>query len=217
MTEPGATDADGYGPIEFQSNFGVSRETIDRIDTVLACLRNWNATHNLVGRLELTRLWRRHVADSYQLWALRQGDNGAWVDLGSGSGFPGLILACAGAGTDCSFSLVESNHKKASFLRYAARSAGLNVVVHAERIENVPRETYKYVTSRALAPFRQLLDYGAKFLGDGGSCLFLKGRDASIEVEDARSDWAFDLEVRPSQTGSDGQILIVRNLIRRTI
>ncbi len=210
-----ASDQDGYRLQDVWDQMKVSRETQDRIRTVIDVLDKWRVSHNLVGPQEREYLIRRHILDSLQLWNHRDDDGANWIDLGSGAGFPALILACAGAETGDHFTLVESTGKKSAYLRYAARSAGLPVTVLNERIENVSRETYKHVTARALAPLPRLLEHANGFLDEDANCIFLKGKDVNREIELAQKAWSFDYDLLPSLSHPDGRILIVRELDRR--
>lgn len=208
-------DKDGYDLSDVWSHIPVSRETQDRIVAVISALNKWRVSHNLIGPDERDHLIRRHILDSLQVWPLRTSEAGHWIDFGSGAGFPALILACAGAEVGARFTLVESNGKKAAFLRYAARVADLPVTVLNDRIENVSRETYEHVTARALAPLSRLLDHAKDFLGKDANCIFLKGKDVNKEIESAQNAWRFEYDLRPSLSHPDGRILIVRELDRR--
>lgn len=215
MTYP-PSDADGFGPQDVLRLTDVSRETLERISIVVGVLDRWRVKHNLIGPAERDHLWRRHVLDSVQVWSHRNADNAQWIDLGSGAGFPGLITACAAADAGGRVTLVESSTKKASFLRTAAREAGLPVAVRAERIEDVSRETYHHVTSRALASLPRLLEYASRFFAKGGSCIFLKGKGVEQEIKDAQTHWRFDFEMHHSQSDPEGRVLIIRDLTRKT-
>ena len=209
------TDDDGFGPDDILGQIDVSRETMDRIKAVVNELDRWRVKHNLIGPEERSRLWRRHVLDSLQLISYRTGNDPSWLDLGSGAGFPALILACAFADKGDLFTLVESNGKKASFLRAAIRSAGLNARVCNERIEDVSRETYEHVTARALADLSRLLDHAYLFLAPGASCIFLKGKGFREELEEASKAWSFQVEVHPSLSHSEGRIIVISELGRQ--
>jgi 16S rRNA (guanine527-N7)-methyltransferase len=158
----------------------VSRETIDRLDRFVETLLAWQATTNLIAPSTVPHLWTRHVADSLQLLAFAS-DARIWVDVGSGGGFPGLVLACALADrADGRVELVESNAKKAAFLREAIRASGARAAVHAERIEGFVgryRGAPHVVTCRALAPLDILLGWIAPLMKRGAQALLLKGQD----------------------------------------
>ena len=208
-------DDDGFGVQELDVNLDVSRETIERIKIVVQELDRWRVTHNLIGPEERKRLWRRHILDSLQLIKYRRKGGESWLDLGSGAGFPALILACATKEEGDAFTLVESNGKKASFLRSAIRAADLNARVVNQRIEDVSRETYQHVTARALADLPRLLDHAYLFLAPEASCIFLKGKGFRDELEAANRVWRFEFEEFPSLSHPDGRIIVISELRRR--
>ncbi len=186
------------------------RETIERLLIFERLLRRWNTRINLVAPASLDDLWRRHVEDSLQLapWLPK---NGLAIDIGSGAGFPGLILALA---TKLPFLLVEADQRKASFLREAARETGTNVEVAACRIEAIG-QTAEIVTARAVASLPQLLTLAAPLLKPNGACLFLKGTGAGTELAAAEQHWRFDVEQHVSVTHPDGMILRLHGIISR--
>jgi 16S rRNA (guanine527-N7)-methyltransferase len=196
----------------------VSRETLARLDSFVTLFLQWQATVNLVAPSTLPDLWTRHIADSLQLLALAP-DAKVWIDLGSGGGFPGLVLACALAETDgARVHLVESNQKKAAFLREAARALRLPAEVHAMRIEIFARAfTGKpdAVTARALAPLPKLLAVAYPLLKNGARGLFPKGQDIGSELTEAAKYWTIRYELAPSKTSPGGHILIVHSLEKR--
>lgn len=193
----------------------VSRETYGRIDTYCALLLRWNASINLVGRGDEARLRERHVEDSLQLLplmppGLAQGNGPAQaVDLGSGGGFPGMVLAIA---SGVGFVLIEADGRKAAFLREAARLVAAPVRVLAARIEAAPPQGAALVTARALAPLPRLLPLVARHLAPGGVALLPKGEGSDRELTEAAADWHMDVMRHPSRTDSDGTILQVTGL-----
>jgi 16S rRNA (guanine527-N7)-methyltransferase len=190
----------------------VSRETATRLDSFIALLLKWQETTNLVAASTLGEIWTRHVADSLQLVPLAPNSR-VWVDLGSGGGFPGLAIACALAETGATVHLVESNAKKAAFLREAVRKIGLPALVHAQRIEDFVHRAYgpvDTVTARALAPVAVLLDYAEPLLNRGAQALFLKGQDVESELTQAARYWSIVADLIPSRTASSGRIVAVR-------
>lgn len=191
----------------------VSRETEEKLRALEALLLKWNPAINLVSKSTLEHLWDRHIVDSAQIAKLGT-LHGHWVDLGSGGGFPGLVVACLSAevGGHQRITLVESDQRKAAFLRTAASSLDLEVGVVAKRIENVPNLQANTVSARALAALPQLMNYAALHLAQGGVCLFPKGESWRQEVDLARKDWHFDLVVHPSVTDAAGAILEVKAL-----
>ena len=198
------------GPAGFQAATGVSRETVARLERYLELLRRWQGAINLVGRRSLEDPWRRHFLDSAQLARLAQGRR--WLDLGSGAGFPGLVLAILGVGE---VELVESDGRKAAFLAAAARETGTPVVVHNRRIEELSPQIYDVVTARALAPLVQLLELAQPFLGADSTALFLKGQDIEVELTEAAKCWKVALERQPSLSDSRGTVVVVRGRYER--
>jgi 16S rRNA (guanine527-N7)-methyltransferase len=187
----------------------VSRETSDRLACLVAELQRWQAIKNLVGRGTLDQIWTRHIEDSLQLYAYR-GDARTWLDLGSGAGFPGLVLAIAGRETGLSVTLVESNARKCAFLRHVARLTDSPVTIHERRLEEVIPESIgstDIVSARALASLPQLLAWTAPLLQSGTIGLFPKGRGLQSELTEARKTWTFAADILPSMTDSEAGIL----------
>jgi 16S rRNA (guanine527-N7)-methyltransferase len=177
-------------------------------------LRSWNRRINLIGRADESHLWTRHIDDSLQLIQIIPAGVSRGIDLGSGAGLPGLVLAIA---TEIPFDLLESDHRKAAFLREAARAAGAPVTVHAVRIEDATIAPAKLVTARALAPLRQLLTLAHRFMAPGGVALFPKGETAEQELTAARAEWNMTVERFPSRTHPDGVILKLSEVERARI
>lgn len=196
----------------------VSRETLRRLDAFVEALLAFNAHTNLIGASTVPHLWTRHIADSLQLLDLAPNAR-VWVDLGSGAGFPGLVIACALADTPgAKVHLVESTGKKARFLREAARLTGVPVVVHAERIERfveVFPGPVDVVTARALAPLKLLLDQSVSLLKTGALGLFPKGLDVVAELTEATKYWNIKVNLAPSRTDAKGRVVVVHGLERR--
>ncbi len=189
----------------------VSRETIERLAVYLELLARWQVTVNLVGGSTLADPWRRHVLDSGQLWRFWPRGARRLVDLGSGAGLPGLVLAILGAPEA---HLIESDRRKAAFLREAARATGTGVTVHACRIEAAPPLEAEVVTARALAPLSALIGLAQRFIGPAGQCLFLKGRAVADELVEARRYWRMTIETHPSLTDPESSILLLREIAR---
>jgi 16S rRNA (guanine527-N7)-methyltransferase len=193
----------------------VSRETISRLDAFAELLLAWQAKTNLISDSTVSKLWTRHIADSLQLLKLAPKAR-IWVDLGSGGGFPGLIIACA-LEPPAMVHLIESNMKKAAFLREAVRITGAPATVHAERIEDFLQHIQvvpDVVTARALAPLPKLLGYVAPLVEKGAQALLLKGQDVADELTGASKCWKINVELVPSQTDADGRIVVIRGLQR---
>jgi len=191
----------------------VSRETRDRLDRYADILLRWNQRINLVSPHDLPHLWSRHIADSLQLAQMIPSGPISLVDMGSGGGFPGLVIACA---TGARVTLIESDQRKAAFLREAARTAGVQVRVCAQRLEVADVLPAQVVTARALAPLPRLLEWGTRFLRPDGFCLFLKGRNAEEELMTASSGWHMATTRIPSRTNTDGVILKLSDIRRVT-
>ena len=197
----------------------VSRETLDRLDCFVAVLLAWQKRINLIAPSTEPKLWTRHIADSLQLLALAPQAR-TWVDLGSGGGFPGLVIACALAETPgARVHLVESNMKKAAFLREATRATGAPAVVHAMRIADFvkrPPSSVDVVTARALAPLDALLGAAYPLLKSGAEGLFPKGQDVEAELTDAAKCWNFKVSLLPSRTDPKARIISVKSIEKKT-
>jgi 16S rRNA (guanine527-N7)-methyltransferase len=202
----------GYGAAEFQRDLGVSQETMERLETHRRLLAEWSERMNLVGPRELEQFWPRHALDSAQLVKLAPGAK-RWVDLGSGAGFPGLVVAAFLAGQpDTAIHLVESTGKKAAFLRTVAKEAGLPVKVFNQRIEafGAGEGPYDVVTARALAPLNRLIGYAKPILDRGAIGLFHKGADLDAELaaaKDATNGGAYRADVLESLSDPRGRIV----------
>jgi len=196
----------------------VSRETWGRLDRFVAMVRDQQARMNLIAPSTIPTIWTRHVADSLQLPALAPGAR-RWIDLGSGAGFPGLVIACALAGLEgAEVHLVDSTQKKAAFLRECAQSLGLPAVVHAMRIEDFTRankQQFDVVTARAVAPLEKLIALANPLLKRGTLGLFPKGQDVEVELTQASKSWKLDAELVPSKTDPRGRIVVLRRAIKR--
>jgi 16S rRNA (guanine527-N7)-methyltransferase len=193
----------------------VSRETQDRLDRFVSLLLDRNRTMNLIADSTVPRLWTRHVADSLQLLDLADGP--IWADLGSGGGFPGMVLACALAGTPGhAVHLIESREKKVAFLRDAVRVTGAPATIHAGRIEDITNTLPKIdvIAARALAPLPKLLDYVYPLVQKGVKALLMKGQDVAVELTQASKYWRIDAQCVPSKTDPAGRILIVSGLAK---
>ncbi len=187
----------------------VSRETRDRLDGFVDCLLRWNSTINLVSRKDEATIWQRHVEDSLQLAALIETPVTRAIDLGSGGGFPGLVLCIA---TNTPFDLVEADQRKAAFLREAARLTQAPARIHAGRAETLTLEPALLVTARALAPLPALLAIAARFVAPGGSCLFLKGAGVDAELTEARARWHMRVGRTASRTSPRASVLRISEI-----
>jgi 16S rRNA (guanine527-N7)-methyltransferase len=196
----------------------VSRETLARLDAFVELLLEWQEHTNLIAKSTVPLLWRRHISDSLQLVPLAPSAR-TWIDLGSGAGFPGLVIACALADTPgAKVHLVEATGKKAAFLREASRVTGAMADVHAVRIDKFVgsfKAQPDAVTARALAPLKLLLDQSVSLLEGGAVGLFPKGQDVEAELTEASKYWNIDAQLVPSRTDPKGRIVVVRALERR--
>jgi len=192
------------GSVGFARLVPVSRETLDRLEAYVALLGAWNARINLVGRNTMGDVWRRHILDSAQLFALLPRRTRVLVDLGSGAGLPGLILAAMGVPE---VHLIESDQRKAAFLREAVRVTGVAATVHAVRVESVPALVADAVTARALADLSQLIEISKKFRNSRTVSLFLKGESVEGELLAAQARWRMDASMLPSRSDPGGIVL----------
>jgi 16S rRNA (guanine527-N7)-methyltransferase len=196
----------------------VSRETLARLDDFVTLLLKWQATTNLVAPATIPHVWTRHIADSLQLLPLAP-DARRWIDLGSGGGFPGVVVACALADTaGAHVHMIESNSKKAAFLREAVRSLRLPGLVHATRIEDFAQrfdDSVDVVTARAVAPLVKLLAFAEPLLEKGAKALFPKGQDIEAELTEAAKYWNITCVLVPSKTSEGGRILVIERCERR--
>ena len=202
-----------FGPEEFAKAAGVSRETLARLKAYVGLLTEWNARHNLVSKNSLEDVWQRHVWDSAQLMRFVPDSANNLVDLGSGAGFPGLVLAALlrerpGFQTV----LYESIAKKCAFLIAAAERMQIQVEVRNMRMEEARPEPFDLVTARACAPLTKLLGYARSFQGPNTSSLFLKGQNVEAELTEARTSWKLNAVRHESQTDPSGVILEIRDI-----
>jgi len=196
----------------------VSRETEKRLDAFVAILLEWQQRQNLIAASTIPQIWTRHVADSLQLLKLAPQAK-TWADLGSGGGFPGIPIACALAGKPGTMvHLIESNGKKAAFLRAAVAATGVAAKVHHMRAEDFGEscaERIEVVTARALAPLKELFVQALPLMQRGAVGLFPKGQDVEAELTEAAKYWSIDAAKQRSVTAPEGQIVVLRGLSKR--
>jgi 16S rRNA (guanine527-N7)-methyltransferase len=215
MTFP-AHDDDGFGPDDALRLTGVSRETLERVRSYLSTLDQWRERINLIGPGEGRHLWRRHVLDSLQLIKEILPEDLSVADLGSGAGFPGLVIACALAERPgASVTLVEKSPRKSEFLRAAIAAQGLPARVLNIRLEDSPGRKFDLVTARALAPLPKLLGYAHDWLKPSGKALLMKGRDTAAELAEARQAWTFEMSDRESLSSPEGRVLRISSIVPR--
>jgi 16S rRNA (guanine527-N7)-methyltransferase len=209
------------GPADFAAAFAVPRETVEKLELYAELLRQWQRAVNLVAPSTLDDVWHRHFTDCAQL--INHAPNAEiWVDLGSGAGFPGVVIAIILANHENHVvHLIESNSRKCAFLSEVARKTGAPVKVHEGRIEDIARGgrigPADVVTSRALAPLKLLLQLAGGFWAEGTLGLFLKGQGVRQEIDEALSRWRFEFDCASSRTSGEGMILEVRKLALKPI
>ncbi|HEX8623585.1 MAG TPA: 16S rRNA (guanine(527)-N(7))-methyltransferase RsmG [Allosphingosinicella sp.] len=199
---------------EVKAQLDVSRETIERLDAFASLLRSENERQNLVSKASLENLWERHILDSAQLvrFALPEARN--WLDLGTGAGFPGLMIPLF---HPASVVLVESRKLRADFLRAAASTLGIaaKVEILCSRLETVPDRAFEVISARAFAPLPRLLALAERFSTPGTVWILPKGRNAKSELEAARSSWQGDFRLEPSLTDAEAQIVVATRVRRK--
>ena len=201
------------GPERFQAETNVSRETLDRLKIYAELLEKWQKAINLVGKSTLPDLWRRHMLDSHQLLSHIKLKDGTWVDLGSGAGFPPLVIAICSA---FEVHAVESDQRKCLFMQNVSRETSAGLTVHNSRIETLEPFAADVISARALAPLDKLLARAAPFVHDATEILLLKGQDVDEELTNASKCWNMEVEKLRSLTSEDGCILKISKLRRRS-
>lgn len=195
-----------------RSRFDVSRETMARLDSFAALLREENERQNLVSRTSLDQLWLRHIADSAQLLRFAPSPQASWVDLGTGAGFPGLIVALLHGGP---VTLVEERRRRADFLRRAAQALGIAPEILGCRAERVTGRQFDVISARAFAPLQRLLELGTAFSTTNSVWVLPKGRNAQSELEALDASWQGEFGLEPSLTDPHAQIIVARGVRRR--
>jgi 16S rRNA (guanine527-N7)-methyltransferase len=192
----------------------VSRETTDRMKFFHALVLKWGKAINLVARTGQAEIWQRHVLDSAQLIQFIPDSARELCDLGSGGGFPGIVIAILAQEVlpNLNVTLVESDKRKAVFLGQAIRELQIKSTVKMCRIEQLPQQSADVISARALSPLVELLPFAARHLRLGGVAIFPKGASAANEVEEARRAWTFQLDAQSSRTSADAKILILKDI-----
>lgn len=201
-------------PTVFQAHTGISDDTRARLEALVAVLLKWQARINLIGCGTVADVWRRHVLNSAQLAPLVPVKAETVIDLGSGAGFPGLVLAILGIR---GIHLVESDGRKCAFLREAAQITGAAVEIHAVRAEALAPREADAITARALAPLSDLLDIASRFIGPHTTCVFPKGRGAEQELTVSQKTWMMTVSRFESVTDPEGTILKLEDISRRHV
>ena len=197
------------------SDLNVSRETYDALKAYQRLLEKWTTRINLISKSTREDVWARHICDSVQLMALASKHTAHWVDIGSGGGLPGLVVAILAQefNPKLRVTLIESDQRKAVFLRTVVRELQLNATVQAKRIEAVGPLKADVISARALADLNDLLRLTHPFMSQNTQCLFMKGKNWSKEVKEAEKSWQFQAERFISKTNHEAVILSVRNVI----
>lgn len=192
----------------------VSRETESRLRMLCKIVTKWTPAVNLVAKSTVNDMWARHVVDSAQLFLYTPHDARRWLDLGSGAGFPGLVIAaiCKQLRPDLTLTLVESDKRKSVFLAEAARSIDVSVVIACARAEAVSPNAADVVSARALTSLDGLCRLAATHLKPAGLAIFPKGANSAAEIETARKNWTFSLTAHPSKTDPAASILLLTNI-----
>ena len=203
-------------PDDLRARADVSRETADRLLVHADLVLKWNPRVNLISGSTAPEILERHVVDSLQIAALCRELDGHWADFGTGGGFPGLVVAImlADRRPDIRVTLVESDKRKAAFLRAAATELGLTVTILSKRIEALPPLQATTISARALAPLVKLLEYAEIHLADNGQCLFHKGAHFRAELAESLEKWRYQSDILPSETNPQSVILRIKDLRR---
>ena len=197
--------------------FNVSRETLDLFCEYEALLSKWNKKINLVSKKSLFDIWERHFLDSGQIINHVEASGKRWVDLGSGAGFPGLVVALLlrDRKIDCDIILVEKNLKKVFFLKEVVRKLDLNVKVLNKNIRTIEHLNADILSARAFSELKELIEISYHHRKERGVCLFLKGENYRHELDKTLNYWFFDYDVVDSFSNSSGNIIRVRNILKR--
>lgn len=193
----------------------VSQAVQSKLNTYVALLEEWQGKMNLVSDSTLPVVWTRHILDSAQVERYLTPSDRVILDLGSGAGFPALVLAILDESKNRTVHLVESDGKKCSFLQAVADACGLQVVIHNERIEKMAVFKADVITARALAALDKLVNYAKPFIGERTRCLFLKGKKADEELNLCAKKFVFAVEKHPSITSEEGRILCLTGVKKK--
>jgi 16S rRNA (guanine527-N7)-methyltransferase len=206
------TEADAQAWIA--TNLDVPRETLERLETFVAFLREENARQNLVSQATLGTAWQRHILDSAQLLQWSPSPSATWIDMGTGAGFPGLVVAALHEGT---VTLVEERKLRVDFLRRAANLLGVTAKTEivGSKVERVGRRTFDVISARAFAPLPKLLELGSLFSTNKTRWILPKGRNARSELEAAESSWQGDFRIEPSLTDPEAGIIVAEGVRRK--
>lgn len=190
----------------------VPRETFQKFEIYVSCLVKWHRKVNLVSRETIEKVWERHILDSLQLSLILQHKNDKIIDIGSGAGFPGMVLAIMNFENIC---LVEPNLKKTTFLKEVSRATVTPVTIYQKKIEKITLQDISTIVSRAFTSLKKLFEVSHPFLKEETSCIFLKGQNWKQEVDEAYAEWCFEYETVPSMTSPRSQIIIAKKIFKR--
>lgn len=196
---------------DFIKFIDVPRETFSRLQDYVNLLKKWQERINLISDSTVLDIWKRHIIDSGQLMKYLSVSDGV-IDIGSGAGFPGLVLAILGIK---SVTLIESDSRKVAFLKEAARVVGVKISIVCDRVENVALNGFDVITARGFAPIKDILYIVGSLLKTGHKLILLKGKDCLSEIENARQNWSFDYTNYPSITDKSGVITVITNPKKR--
>ncbi len=202
--------------VNFAKRYGVSRETLDRLERYAELIIKWNRTINLVAKSTETEIWSRHFVDSAEAFVVGKSTSGSWLDMGSGGGFPGAVVAIVAAdlAPDLAVTCIEADIRKASFLRTLSSTVDVPFGVLSRRIEETPPYNANVVSARALSPLTRLLEHAERHLADGGAAVFHKGETWQEEVNKALETWSFSVETHESPTNPGSVLLTIGDLKR---
>ena len=197
--------------------YAVSHETMLLLKKYQSLLNEWQEKFNLVSRSSLEDAWNRHFVDSVQLYKYIPQDAKNMIDFGSGAGFPGMVLAIVGREKTpyLKVFLVESIKKKTMYLNEVAKSTGVDVEIINDRIENIKKQKFDVITSRAMTSLVDLLKYSYPFCKKNTVCIFPKGQNYAVELKEAQKKWNFSFIIETSETSEDGRILIITNISKK--
>jgi 16S rRNA (guanine527-N7)-methyltransferase len=197
------------GGFEVPDWLDVSRETFDKLSALCALVVRWTPAINLVSKSTATQIWDRHLLDSAQIFSLLPPEAKHWADLGSGGGFPGLVVSvlAAESAPDLRVTLVESDRRKSVFLSEAARTLGLKVHILTQRIDQIPALSADVISARALAALTTLCGFAERHLAPEGTAIFLKGANHVEEIAEAKKLWTFDAQIHQSKTDATAVVV----------
>ena len=194
---------------EIKNNFSISSFQEEKLKNFILELKRFNKHTNIVGKSTLTNPWKSHILDCIQISSFIDDKNSSILDMGTGAGLPGLVLAMVGYKN---VNLVDSNGKKINFVRFVCNKLNLKANIFLDRIEVLKKEKYDFLTSRALANLNKLFTYSHKFSNHDTVLIFLKGKTVNYEIKEASKKWSFNSEIYQSLSDKRGKVLVVKNL-----